>query len=98
MQIDIAYLQETHATYQLEHLWHSQWGGPLYLSHGNFNARGVIILLRRGLDILVNGVKTDSEGRYCIIKFKSHNTQFVLCNVYAPNNDNPLFFLNLLKK
>ena len=40
----------------------------------------------------------DHEGRYIICNIEIDNTKYTICNVYAPNEDNPNFFRNLLKK
>ncbi len=41
----IVLLQETHSTSSCEKQWLSEWGGEIFFSHGNYNARGVAILL-----------------------------------------------------
>ena len=47
----------------------------------------------------VNIVKTltDHKGRYIICNVKIDEIEYTLCNVYAPNNDSPLFFNSLFK-
>ena len=54
----------THSCTGTEHLWHTEWGGPLYASHGTTNARGVIILLNRKLKASVHQVIQDKDGRF----------------------------------
>ena len=39
---------------------------------------------------------SDQEGRFNIIDMKIDNKILTLVNIYAPNNDNPTFFQNLL--
>ena len=39
---------------------------------------------------------SDQEGRFNIIDMKTDNKILTLVNIYAPNNDNPTFFQNLL--
>ena len=39
---------------------------------------------------------SDQEGRFNIIDMKMDNKILTLVNIYAPNNDNPTFFQNLL--
>jgi exonuclease III len=44
--IDICLLQETYGTAIDENLWKNQWGGDIYFSHGAYNARGTMILVK----------------------------------------------------
>ena len=39
---------------------------------------------------------SDQEGRYIIIDMKIDYQILTLVNIYAPDNDNPTFFQNLL--
>ena len=39
---------------------------------------------------------SDQEGRFNFIDMKMDNKILTLVNIYAPNNDNPTFFQNLL--
>ena len=39
---------------------------------------------------------SDQEGRFNTIDMKIDNKILTLVNIYAPNNDNPTFFQNLL--
>lgn len=91
-EIDITFLQETHATEDNIHLWRSQWGGRILHSCGVSDARGVIILLRAGLDIEIGDVVRDIHGRYVISEISVEQSKFIICNIYAPNVDSPLFF------
>ena len=47
---DIVSLQESHSQKAEEHLWSEEWGGLVYFSHGQSDARGVCILIKQGLD------------------------------------------------
>jgi len=64
MKSDIIFLQETHITQKVERQWEREWGGKIFFSHGAFNARGVIILVRNGFDYNVDTVKIDSQGSF----------------------------------
>ena len=47
---DIIFLQETHSTLELEHMWKQDWSGPIIFSHGSGNSKGCCILIRDTLD------------------------------------------------
>ena len=40
----------------------------------------------------------DNAGRYIIVQFTIGHESFILVNIYAPNKDNPDFFLEIFKK
>ena len=52
-QVEIVMLQETHTTKNTVKLFKSSWGGRVYYSHGQSNARGVAILLSKKAKIKV---------------------------------------------
>ena len=64
-----------------------------YFSHGTSDAWGVMILFNPKYRIVVNKVKADLQGRIlmCDVLFKGLN--FSIANIYAPNKDDPAFFL-----
>ena len=78
---DILLLQETHSRKKQEKVWHKDWGTKIYYSHGDYNARGVCICLKGGLNHKVHDCKIDENDiRYTIV------------NIYAPNEDDVGFF------
>lgn len=90
--IDVTLIQESHANNDLMYLWRSQWGGNVLYSNGSTASRGVLILIKRGLEYeILNEIK-DEHGRYIITEIEIEDFSFVLCNVYAPNQDTPNFF------
>ena len=91
MRVDIALLQETHSTKSSENIWKSEWGGKGYFSHDTSNSKGVCILFRKNLDFALHNVKKDTSGRVLCLDMEIDNTRFTLCNIYAPNNDDPQF-------
>ena len=53
-----------------EDVWINQWGcgrDKLIFSHGESNARGVMIAVRESLDIKVISVFKDNNGRFIIM-------------------------------
>ena len=56
-----------------------------------------MILFRRGQHTAVTDVQKDSDGRCLGIKCKIDNIEIALCNVYAPNHDDPEFFVQVIE-
>ena len=66
--------------------------------HGESNARGVAILFKRGFQYQVDKMYMDVNGRFIIMDIKIDEKLITLVNLYAPNNDNPDFFVNIFTK
>ena len=65
---DIIFLQETYSTPEVENTWKSQWRGDLFFCHGSEHSRGVLTLVKEGLDCKFEVCKQDNLGRYIILK------------------------------
>lgn len=65
---DVVCLQETHCISDMEKIWQSEWGGPIWFFNGGSNPRGVAILLRRNSEFRVIGQAMDDEGRLLILQ------------------------------
>ena len=89
---DIILLQEVHSTVNIEKIWESEWGSKAYFSSGISNSKGVGILLKKNIDFKVYDIKKDSDGRILCLDIEIEDCRFSLCNLYAPNNDEPKFF------
>ena len=89
-------MQEMHSTIEQENRWSNEWGNKIYYSHGKNNAKGVLILMSKRLVIDIYNVIHDGDGRYIIIYCMMAGKKFLLANVYAPNNDYPGFFQDLI--
>ena len=94
---NILCLQETHSTISDELIWKAEWGGDAVFSHGESNARGVCILMPKGMTSQedICNVKRDLEGRVIVIEVRQDMDTISLVNIYAPNKDTPIFFDNL---
>lgn len=68
---DLIFLQETHSTKENEYKWKKEWGSEIIFSHGSSNARGVAVLIKRGLDIVVEQELLNSNGRLKLLKSES---------------------------
>ena len=44
----MTFIQEAHITGDIAKLWESEWGGKLFYSAGESNARGVVTLFKKG--------------------------------------------------
>lgn len=91
-------IQEAHCTKEDYKLWSAQWGGNMYVACGTSAARGVITLIKRNLDYKVNKEIHDEAGRMLILDITHNNQSIVLANVYAPNEDKPEFFNEVMAK
>lgn len=98
LQIDIAYLQETHLLPQeVMKLGTMGWKVLASASYSS-KARGVVILVRSTIEILTHSVTVDPHGRYVIVDATVDNSRLILCNIYAPNIYSKAFFLHLVTK
>ena len=86
----ICLLQETHSVEADELKWEQEWGGQIFYSHGEFNARGTAILIPSKICEnfeYLNGHK-DESGRLIIMNCKIEECKFTLMNLYCPTKDN----------
>ena len=57
------------------------------MSHGSSNSRGVAVLMKKGVEVIVHSKIMDPQGRFIILKVEFKENFYVLINVYAPNKD-----------
>ena len=95
---DIICIQETHAGINDEKVWSAEWGSGIFFSHGETNARGVAILFKRYRTATIHSAVNDNNGRYIIFDIAIDECRFTLVNLYAPNVDNPTFFVDIFNK
>ena len=67
MGFDLVFLQETHSTRNDENIWRNELGGPIEFAHGEYNARGVAILFHPRLDVRIDKVTRNKNGRFLIV-------------------------------
>ena len=84
---DLLFLQETHSTKNAENQWKREWGSRIIFSHGSANARGVAVLIRNGLDIVIQHELQDPNGRLLLLKALINDKTYTPINVYGPNKD-----------
>ena len=94
----IVFLQETHCTPEVDKLWEMEWAGVMLNACGESNDRGVSILFKKGFKYQVVNSTFDPEGRFLITKIVNESgEEIVVANIYAPNNDNPTFFFQMIQ-
>ena len=96
-ELDVVMLQETHMIKNKANMYKSSWGGNIYHSHGESNARGVATLISKRAGVKVKKAYKNSSGRILILDVEHKNLDMTLCNVYAPNDDNPSFYVELFQ-
>ena len=92
---DVLFLQETHSDINDEILWKSQWGEFAFFASFTSNSRGVAILIRNSVTLKVNSIFKDPNGRFLVLDVLLNKLPLTLINVYAPNNDDPNFLLEV---
>ena len=91
-------LQETHSQPEDLSSWNLEWRGPIFVSHGANDARGVCILFKEGTNAKVTQEVKDTEGRFIALDIEMEGHKICLCTVYAPNRDTPEFFAKKFAK
>ncbi|KAJ8019687.1 hypothetical protein HOLleu_41367 [Holothuria leucospilota] len=94
-KFDFFMLQETHSKISDETYWKAECGGYVSFSHGEIHSRCVCVLVNPKTPIHVLDTISDPFGRYLLLVIECSNEKFFLINVYAPNRDEPSFFLEV---
>ena len=97
-QCHILFLQETHCTHEVEEAWKNEWGHEIIFSNRNNHGGGVCILFTDTIDYKIENIIRDDNGGFLILELTVNNVRLALCNVYAPNQDEPLFFSSVFEK
>lgn len=90
-------MQETHSTKRLQKRWRAEWGGRIFFTHGQSNSKGVCILFKRNASVKVLDSIKDTDGRILGLKLEFNMLQLFILNIYAPNDDNVQFYLEIAK-
>ena len=95
---NVVLIQEAHIKdVQQLNIWRQEWGGHMYASYGESNARGVLVLIHPKCDIDVKNINCDDVGRILCMQITVNDVTYSLCNIYAPNSDDPNFFSEVIK-
>ena len=91
----ITFLQETHSVVGDEVSWSKEWSGKMFCSHGTSNSCGVMTLIGKHVEFVLQDKVIHESGRLVIIKCTIQGSDFILVNLYAPNSETEqLSFLN----
>ena len=80
----IILLQETHSKPCNEKEWRDEWRGEILFNHGSSNSCGVATLIPPNANCIVKEIDNDKNGRLQIIHITSHESEYILANIYAP--------------
>ena len=95
---NIAFLQETYSTEEVEDKWKSEWNGPVLFSHGTNHSKGVLVLISPNLNLKMDNVVIDKHGRYIVMKLEFQRSKLVLVNCYFPTRDKEKMQIEFLEE
>ena len=91
-------LQEVHCTKNSSGVWAVEWGYTALFSGAASNKAGVAILFNNNFSFKILKQFCDKEGRCIIIDLEVGELTLTICNIYAPNKDDPAFFEAVFKE
>ena len=83
----LSLLQETHSIKGDERIWKAQWRGEVRHAHGTHNSKCVLIVFKDGVNLDIQTEIVDSERRFIIIKTIINESNVVIVNYYALNDE-----------
>lgn len=89
---DIAFIQETHLKDEEAKKFKRDWVGQVFFSSFSTKKNGVLILVHKLLNFSLVREFTDTNGRVICLDAIINGMKLTLCNVYAPNKEDPSFF------
>ena len=95
-KIDIVLVQESHLKEEDVHRCNNKFYEVVSHSSSDAKTKGVLILVRRTLNITILDKGCDPDGRITHIKTIVENRNIVFISVYAPCTPDPTFFSVLL--
>lgn len=97
-KFDIFCLQDTHFTADQECYIRNRWDGNCCFSPAlQASARGVAIFFGTHIDYKLHNQKQDTNGNYLVLDITIYDKRLSLVNIYGPNKDDPVFYINLFK-
>ena len=86
-------LQEAHCTTNSSGVWEAEWSYTALFSGVASNKEGVAVLFNNNFCFKILKQFCDKEGRcIIIIDLEVGELTLTICNIYAPNKDDPAFF------
>lgn len=85
---DIIFLQETYSSTKTKtkKRWETEWGGKIMASQGATHSKGVMILFEPNMNVVIDTIVTDKNGRHISAETFVNETKTVLVNIYARND------------
>ena len=84
---DIAFLQETFLSQNIENIVSNEWKGFCMYDHGTNHSKGVAILVRKDFPITIIDKYFKGDGRSVALRFSFNDHVYLGLNVYAPANN-----------
>jgi len=88
-------LQEAHCTEKSSEIWAAERGYTALFSSLASNNVVVAILFNNNFPFKILRQLCDKGGRYIIVDLDVGELTLTLCNIYAPNTEDPAFFKNV---
>ena len=96
-KFSIYFLQEDHNTKEVENMWSAEWGYRAVFGGLSSASAGVTILFNNNFDFQIVRQFSNPEGRFVLCDIKIDNKILTLLNIYASNEDKPVFFRKYLQ-
>ena len=94
----VYFLQEVHCSKDKEHIWSTEWGYSAIRRSFSSASAGVCVLFNNNFNFQILKSFSDPEGRFVMVDIKLESKILNLVNIYAPNEDKPTFFQNVLNQ
>ena len=97
-QADIILFSDTRIAKEVEPTVKAEWGGKINFASYTSQARGVAIFFRKEfpIEIIEGSIYNDPSGNFTTLNFKYETFLINLSCIYGPNEDNPLFYKNIV--
>ncbi|GFS09551.1 nocturnin [Elysia marginata] len=86
-------VQDTHKA--IENTVRNEWGYKAFFSSYSSASRGVAIFFNNNFEHKVHGVIKDANGNFLILNVTVDGVKMSIINIYAPNTDDPNFFIKV---
>ncbi len=95
--ISCALIQETHLKLSDVARFQNNYYKLAAFSHALNKTKGVLILVNRKLNLTIEHLGSDEEGRFVFILCKIYNNRLALVSIYGPNETESAFLTQISK-
>lgn len=95
LRTDVALLQETHLPERDFQRMRKQWVGEVVGSPAIGKKAGVLVLIRKGINMTIADTESDREGRRVSVVMEKGTLALRITNIYAPNSPTLAYFQEL---